>query len=95
MDGYRLQIVKDGPTVSLYSRGGLDWSKRLAGLTAALVGIPWRSAIIDAELVFPGAEAPRASSACRLPWVLAGSTSSRSSPLMSYTATGRVFSHCP
>ena len=56
MDGYRLQIVKDGPTVRLYSRGGLDWSKRLAGLTAALLGIPWRSVIIDAELVFPGAD---------------------------------------
>jgi bifunctional non-homologous end joining protein LigD len=56
MDGYRLQIVKDGPTVRLYSRGGLDWSKRLAPLAKALVGIPGLSAVIDAELVFPGAD---------------------------------------
>jgi bifunctional non-homologous end joining protein LigD len=29
LDGYRLQIVKDGH-VQLYSRGGYDWKKRLA-----------------------------------------------------------------
>ena len=37
----------------LYSRRGYDWTRRLAGLAEALAGIPGRSAVIDAELVFP------------------------------------------
>jgi bifunctional non-homologous end joining protein LigD len=53
--GYRLQVAKDGPTVRLHSRGGNDWTKRLAGLAEALAGIPCRSAVIDAELCLPGA----------------------------------------
>ena len=55
MDGYRLQIVKSGRQVRLYSRRGYDWTKRLAGLAEALAGIPGRSVVIDAELVFPEA----------------------------------------
>jgi bifunctional non-homologous end joining protein LigD len=52
-DGSRLQIVKDGPTVRLYSRNGNDWTHRLPALTDALTGIPSQSVVIDAELVFP------------------------------------------
>jgi len=37
----------------LYSKGGYDWTKRLARLAEALAGISCRSAVIDAELVFP------------------------------------------
>ena len=51
LDGYRLQIIKDGHQVRLYSRRGYDWTRRLAGLAQALEGIPERSAVIDAELV--------------------------------------------
>jgi len=53
LDGYRIQIVKDGADVRLYSRNGHDWTKRLATLTEAFLGIPARSAIIDGELCFP------------------------------------------
>jgi bifunctional non-homologous end joining protein LigD len=56
LDGYRLQIVKDGPALRLYSRRGYDWTKRLARLAEALAGIRSRSAVIDCELVFPAAD---------------------------------------
>jgi bifunctional non-homologous end joining protein LigD len=55
LDGYRLQVVKSGRAVRLYSRNGYDWTKRLAALAEALAGTPSRSAILDAELVFPAA----------------------------------------
>ena len=58
LDGYRLQVVKGGADVRLYSRNGHDWSKRLAILSNALTGIPCRSAILDAELCFPSGGAP-------------------------------------
>jgi ATP-dependent DNA ligase len=46
-------VVKDGPTVRLYSRRGHDWGKRLAALAESLQAIPTRSAILDAELCLP------------------------------------------
>jgi bifunctional non-homologous end joining protein LigD len=52
LDGYRLQIAKEGRTVRLYSKAGHDWTKRLAGLAEALKGIACRSAVIDAEMCF-------------------------------------------
>jgi bifunctional non-homologous end joining protein LigD len=56
LDGYRFQIVKDGPVVRLYSRRGYDWTKRLASLAGTLAGIRCTSAVIDGELVFPAAD---------------------------------------
>jgi bifunctional non-homologous end joining protein LigD len=53
LDGYRLQVVKDGRQVRLYSRSGYDWTKRLARMAEALQAIPCRSAVIDGELVLP------------------------------------------
>jgi bifunctional non-homologous end joining protein LigD len=52
LDGYRLQIVKSGRAVRLYSRNGHEWTKRLATLAEALPAIPGHSAVIDAELCF-------------------------------------------
>jgi bifunctional non-homologous end joining protein LigD len=54
-DGYRLQVIKEGHRIRLYSRNGNEWTGRLPDLVDALTGIPCRSAIIDAELVRPGA----------------------------------------
>ena len=39
LDGYRLQVVKSGRQVWLYSRSGHEWGRRLAGLADALAGI--------------------------------------------------------
>jgi bifunctional non-homologous end joining protein LigD len=52
LDGYRLQIVKEGRQVRLYSRNGHEWTTRLATVTDALQGLACRSAVIDAELCF-------------------------------------------
>jgi bifunctional non-homologous end joining protein LigD len=56
LDGYRLQIIKEGRHVRLYSRRGSDWTKLLATVAEALQGIACRSATIDAELVLPDAK---------------------------------------
>src|SRR5438132_13418954 len=45
LDGYRLQIVKSGRAVRLYSRHGHEWTERQATLADALAGIPRRSAV--------------------------------------------------
>src|SRR5262249_17190418 len=52
LDGYRLQVIKEGRKGRLYSKGGYDWTKRLVGLADALAAIKCRSAVIDAELCF-------------------------------------------
>ena len=49
-DGYRMQVHKAGPTITLYTRNGADWTERFPHLVAVLASIPG-SAIIDAELV--------------------------------------------
>ena len=94
LDGYRLQIVKTGRVVRLYSRNGYDWTKRLAGLAGALGGIPWRSATIDAQLVFPDAGSAPDFAGLQEPWPIAGNMSSRSSPSISCIATAGVSDRC-
>jgi bifunctional non-homologous end joining protein LigD len=53
LDGYRLQIVKDGHALRLYSRSGYPYTTRLASLANLLAGIRCQSAVIDGELVLP------------------------------------------
>ena len=50
-DGYRMQVHKAGPAITLYTRNGADWTDRFPRLAAALTSLPCRSAVIDAELV--------------------------------------------
>lgn len=51
LDGYRAlaSIGKDG--VVLYTRSGLDWTDRYAGLPEALSSLDCRSALIDGEVI--------------------------------------------
>ncbi len=51
-DGYRLQArIKDG-RVTLWTRGGLDWTEKFAGaVPEALRDLPVRNALLDGELV--------------------------------------------
>jgi bifunctional non-homologous end joining protein LigD len=53
LEGYRFQIVKNGRRVSLYSRGGHDWTTRIPGFAHAFQLLPCRSAVVDGELVLP------------------------------------------
>jgi bifunctional non-homologous end joining protein LigD len=50
-DGYRLLARRDGDTVKLQSRNGLDWSGRFPEIEQALKALPVESLTIDAELV--------------------------------------------
>ena len=54
-DGYRLQAhIREG-AVTLYTRGGLDWTSRFGeDLVAALSGLPVKTAILDGEVVVDG-----------------------------------------
>jgi len=56
LDGYRLQVVKNGRQVRLYSRRGNDWTNRLPHLAEALTAIAAPAVILDAELCLPGAD---------------------------------------
>ncbi len=55
-DGYRLQAqIVDG-LVTLWTRGGLDWTDKFgAGVQAALRSLPLRSAALDGEMVVENA----------------------------------------
>ena len=50
-DGWRLQLHKDGDTVSLFGRRGSDLTKHFRDVRDAVIALPCRSAIIDAEVV--------------------------------------------
>jgi DNA ligase D-like protein (predicted ligase) len=50
LDGYRIEAVKTGGKVTLYSRRGTDLSQRFAYVTAALATLP-NETVIDGELV--------------------------------------------
>jgi len=55
-DGYRLQAHIRGGTVTLFTRSGLDWTKKFGKpIIAALAALPVEQAIIDGELIVEGA----------------------------------------
>ena len=54
-DGFRIQIVKDGSDVRLYSKTGTEWTRKLPSVVEAFRGLPARSAILDGELCYSGA----------------------------------------
>ncbi|GGI79168.1 ATP-dependent DNA ligase [Polymorphobacter multimanifer] len=50
-DGYRTVLAIGGGEGKAYTRSGLDWSDRFAGLIAEAVGLKARTALIDGEAV--------------------------------------------
>jgi len=50
-DGYRMQLVKTGGRVRLFTRSGRDWTKRYPRVIAATKVINAASYVIDGELV--------------------------------------------
>jgi bifunctional non-homologous end joining protein LigD len=54
-DGYRIQVIKDGADVRLYSKTGSDWTKKLPSIAREFAALPARSAILDGELCHSGA----------------------------------------
>ncbi|HEY4959600.1 MAG TPA: DNA ligase D [Terriglobales bacterium] len=51
LDGYRIQVRKDGTRVRLLTRTGLDWTHRMRPIAQQLKDIPAESAILDGEVV--------------------------------------------
>ena len=50
-DGYRTQIVKDSAGVRAHTRNGFDWSTRYWPITLTASVMPFKSGIIDGEVV--------------------------------------------
>jgi bifunctional non-homologous end joining protein LigD len=50
-DGYRSQVHLDRGRVRIFTRKGLDWTKRFSAIAEAFAGIPVERAIIDGEIV--------------------------------------------
>jgi bifunctional non-homologous end joining protein LigD len=53
-DGYRLQLHKHDKGVTIYTRSGLDWTKRFPTIAADLARLPATRLIIDGELISAG-----------------------------------------
>ncbi|HEY4901254.1 MAG TPA: DNA ligase D [Terriglobales bacterium] len=51
LDGYRIQVRKDGTRVRLLTRTGLDWTHRMRPIAQQVKDIPAESAILDGEVV--------------------------------------------
>ena len=50
-DGWRCQVLKDGARVTICSRNGTSWTKRLPHLERAIQQLPWSAITLDAELL--------------------------------------------
>ena len=50
IDGWRMLAYKEGRTVRLESRNGVDHTRRFPDLAAAVAGLPGRTLVLDAEV---------------------------------------------
>jgi bifunctional non-homologous end joining protein LigD len=50
VDGYRVEIVKDGDRVRIFTRSGAEYSERLPRIVEAFARLPASSAVLDGEL---------------------------------------------
>jgi bifunctional non-homologous end joining protein LigD len=55
-DGYRARLVRDGKTVRLISKGGLDWTKRYPWIVESALKNRNTQFAIDGEIVMLGAD---------------------------------------
>jgi bifunctional non-homologous end joining protein LigD len=51
LDGYRIQARKQGTSVQLLTRSGLDWTHRMRAVAEEIKAIPGQSILLDGELV--------------------------------------------
>ncbi len=51
LDGYRIEAVRAGSAVRLFSRNRKDWTSRFPGVAEAVALLPVRSAVLDGEVV--------------------------------------------
>ena len=51
LDGYRIQTIKNGESIRLITRSGIDWTHRMKEIAADLVALPANQAVLDGEVV--------------------------------------------
>ncbi len=51
LDGYRMQARKQGATVQMFTRSGLDWTERVKSVAAEVARLPIDTATLDGEVV--------------------------------------------
>ncbi len=51
LDGYRMQARKNGASVEMLTRSGLDWTYRVPAVAEAVARLPVRAATLDGEVV--------------------------------------------
>jgi bifunctional non-homologous end joining protein LigD len=54
LDGYRIQARKDGRSVQMLTRKGLDWTHRIPAVAAAVAALPVAQITLDGEVVVLG-----------------------------------------
>jgi bifunctional non-homologous end joining protein LigD len=50
-DGYRALIAADGEAVRIYTRSGLDWTKKFTGIAKAVAALRLKQTLLDTEIV--------------------------------------------
>ena len=55
-DGYRALIAAKGADVTIWTRGGKDWTDKFAPLVAALAALDLPACLIDGEIIAPDAD---------------------------------------
>ncbi|MDR6789797.1 bifunctional non-homologous end joining protein LigD [Sphingomonas sp. BE138] len=50
-DGYRALVAVGGGSATVYTRSGLDWTDKFAGVAEAAAALPCTTALIDGEIV--------------------------------------------
>jgi bifunctional non-homologous end joining protein LigD len=56
LDGYRIQAHLNDGRVTLYTRPGLDWTKRFPTIAADIARLPAGKLVLDGEVVSPDAD---------------------------------------
>jgi bifunctional non-homologous end joining protein LigD len=56
LDGYRIQAHLNDGRVTLFTRSGLDWTKRFPTIAADITRLPTVKLVIDGEVVSPDAD---------------------------------------
>lgn len=51
LDGYRMQVRKDGSSVQMLTRTGLDWTSRMRSIANEIARLPVENATLDGEVV--------------------------------------------
>ena len=62
-DGYRAQAHIGDGRITIFSRGGLDWTDRFRAIRELVEQLPVKSAILDGEVVYIGKGAEAGSEA--------------------------------